>query len=80
MDGVSKLPALVALIDHLRHDLGQEYFIEVPYWDGDRTAIGLGKPDDPRFLVYLSVQPGSREVSAEWEIPPADNTAACRTT
>jgi hypothetical protein len=74
MDGESKLPALVALIDRLRHDLGQQYFIEVPYWDGDRTAIGLGRPDDPRFLVYLAVQPESREVYIECEIPAADDS------
>lgn len=75
MDGTSKSPALVALVDHLRHDLGPEYFIEVPHWDGDRIAIGLGRPDDPRFLVYLSVQPGSREVYIECETPAAVDTA-----
>jgi hypothetical protein len=35
-------------------------------------AIGLGRPGDPCFLVYLSVQPGSREVFAECEIPAYD--------
>jgi hypothetical protein len=75
MDGVPKVPALVALIDRLRHDLGPRYFIEVPHWDGDLTATGLGRPDDPRFLVYLAVQPGSREVYFECEIPSADDTA-----
>jgi hypothetical protein len=47
--------------------------VEVPLWDGDRTAIGLGRPDDPRFLVYQSVLLDSHEVYAECEIPPEDD-------
>ena len=55
MDGASKSPGVAALLGRLRGDLGQDYFVEVPHWDVDQTAIGLGRPDDPRFLVYLSV-------------------------
>ena len=75
MDGAPKSPALLALVNHLRDDLGQGYFIEVPHWDGDRTAVGLGRPDDPRFLVYLSVPPDSQEIYLESEIPAADDSA-----
>jgi hypothetical protein len=37
MHGMSKSPGLVALVDRLRCDLGQDYFVEVPHWDGDPT-------------------------------------------
>jgi len=49
MNAIPKSPGLIALVDRLRRDLGQGYFIEVPHWDSDRAAIGLGRPDDPRF-------------------------------
>jgi hypothetical protein len=74
MEGPSKSPGLAALLSRLRRDLGQDYFVELPHWDGDRTAIGLGQPGDPRFLVYLSVQPDGHEVYVECEIPPEDDT------
>lgn len=54
MDKASKSPGVAALLGRLRQDLGQDYFVEVPHWNGDRTAIGLGRPGDPGFLVYLS--------------------------
>ncbi len=56
-------------MDRLRSDLGDGYFVEVPHWDGDQTAIGLGNPADPRFLVYLSVQPAGAAVYVECEVP-----------
>jgi hypothetical protein len=43
--------------------------VEVPHWDGDQTAIGLGNPADPRFLVYVSVQPAGTAVHLECEVP-----------
>jgi hypothetical protein len=75
MDRASKSPGLVALVDRLRSDLGQDYFIEAPHWDGDSTAIGLGQPGDPRFLIYLSVQPDGSEVNVECEVPAEDGAA-----
>jgi hypothetical protein len=69
MNAIPKSPGLIALVDRLRRDLGQGYFIEVPHWDSDRAAIGLGRPDDPRFLVYLAVQADNCEVYVECEIP-----------
>jgi hypothetical protein len=60
---------LAALVDRLRGDLGDDYFVEVPHWDGDQAAIGLGNPADPRFLVYLSVQPADAAVYLECEVP-----------
>jgi hypothetical protein len=73
VDCAAKSPRLVALVDCLRHDLGQDYFVEVPHRDSDQAAIGLGRPDDPRFLVYLSVQADGREVYVECEIPVSDD-------
>jgi hypothetical protein len=45
----------------------------VPYWDGDLVAVGLGRSDDPRYLVYLAVSPGSPQVYIECEEPPKDS-------
>ncbi|HEY3647404.1 MAG TPA: hypothetical protein VGL33_05500 [Streptosporangiaceae bacterium] len=75
MNAIPKSPGLIALVDRLRRDLGQGYFIEVPHWDSDRAAIGLGLPDDPRFLIYLAVQADSCEVYVECEIPARDDAA-----
>ena len=73
VDGTSKSLRLLALVDRLRHDLGQDYFVEVPHWDSDQAAIGLGRPDDPRFLVYLSAQPDGCEIYVECEVPASDD-------
>ena len=69
MPGSPKSADLAALVDRLRGDLGDDYFIEVPHWDGDQTAIGLGNPADLGFLVYLSVQPGDTAAYLECEVP-----------
>jgi hypothetical protein len=64
---------LAALVDRLRGDLGDGYFAEVPHWDEDQTAIGLGNPADPRFLVYLSKQSGVDATYLECEVPPGSD-------
>jgi hypothetical protein len=68
-----KAADLAALVDRLRGDLGDDYFTEVPHWDGDQTAIGLGSPADPRFLVYLSLQPGDTVAYLECERPAGED-------
>jgi hypothetical protein len=65
---------LAELVDRLRSDLGGDYFSEVPYWDGDQTAVGLANPADPRFLVYLSLQPGDTAAYLECELPAGQST------
>lgn len=75
MHGTPKSSDLAALVDRLRDDLSDGYFIEVPHWDGDLTAIGLGSSADPRFLVYLSVQPGDMGIYAECEVPAREETS-----
>jgi hypothetical protein len=75
MNSMSKSPGPTALVDRLQRDLGHDYFVEVPHWDSDRTAVGLGRPDDPRYLVYLAVQADNREVHVECEIPAPDDAA-----
>lgn len=52
-----------------------DVFVEVPHWDGDQAAIGLGNPADPRFLVYLSVQPGDTAAYLECEVPAAQDAS-----
>ena len=69
MPGSPKSADLAALVDRLRDDLGDDYFVEVPHWDGDQTAIGLGNPADPRFLVYVSVRRGEAAAYLECEVP-----------
>jgi hypothetical protein len=69
MPSSPKSADLAALVDRLRGDLGDDHFVEVPHWDSDQSAIGLGNPADPRFLVYLSVQPGDTAAYLECEVP-----------
>lgn len=73
MEGMSKSPGLVAFAGRLRCDLGQDYFVEVSHWDGDRAAIGLCRPDHPRCLACLSVLAVGCEVYLECEIPASDD-------
>ena len=54
--GTSKDPALIALVERLRTDLGADYFVLADHWEGDPLAIGLGRPDDPRVLIYIALQ------------------------
>ncbi len=65
----------MALVGQLRSDLGDDYFAEVPHWDGDQIAIGLGYPADPRFLVYLSLRPGDAAAYVECEVPAREGAA-----
>jgi hypothetical protein len=37
MNAIPKSSGLIALVDRLRRDLGQGYFIEVLHWDSDRA-------------------------------------------
>ena len=62
-------------MDRLRSDLGDDYFAEVPHWDSDQTAIGLGNPADPRYLVYVSLQPGDSAAYLECERPAGENAS-----
>ena len=66
MFSTPKSADLAALVDRLRSDLGDD---EVPHWDIDQTAIGLGNPADLRFLVYMSMQPVDADVYLECEVP-----------
>jgi hypothetical protein len=69
MTGQPKSRGVAALVDRLQSDLGDGYFTEVPYWDGDETAIGLASPADLRVLVYLSIMPGDAAVFLQCERP-----------
>jgi len=65
----AKDPALRAVLSRLRADLGDGYFVEVPHWDADLVAIGLGRPDDPRVLVYVAVALDGSGLYVECEEP-----------
>ena len=65
-----KEPTFATAVTHLRRDLGSEAFVEVPYWDGDRIAIGLARPDGLRVLAYILWKPDSGMFYVECELPP----------
>jgi hypothetical protein len=75
MSSSPKSADLAALVDRLRGDLGDDFFVEVRHWDDDQSAIGLGNPSDPRFLVYMSVQPGEAAAYLECEVPAGRDTS-----
>lgn len=64
-----KDPAIVRVVERLRADLGAGYFVEVPYWEADLLAVGLGRPDDPDVLVYVAVGMDDDGFHVECETP-----------
>ncbi len=38
-------------------DLGKGAFAVVDHWEADLCAVGLARPSDERFLIYLSTWP-----------------------
>lgn len=50
----NKDESIEALLHRLDSVLGSEAYQVVDHWDGDRFAIGIVSPTDPRRLVYVS--------------------------
>jgi hypothetical protein len=70
---VSKDASVESLLGRLRADLGNNAFTVIDHWDGDLCAIGVARPADPRYLVYISTWPPERGTFAyECERPPTD--------
>ena len=64
------------VLERLRADLGGDSFTVVHHWDGDLCAVGVARPADPRYLVYISTWPPERGTfTYECERPSADPDA-----
>jgi hypothetical protein len=59
-----KDPSLLAVLDRLNEDLGDEAFAIVDHWDADLCAVGVAKPSDHARLVYISTWPPADHVLA----------------
>jgi hypothetical protein len=69
----SKDASVDSVLERLRADLGDESFTVVDHWAGDLCAVGVARPDNPRYLVYISTWPPERGTfNYECERPSAD--------
>ena len=65
--------SVLRVLDRLRSDLGDDAFDVVDHWDADLCAVGVARPSDHRFLVYISTFPPENGVLAyECERPSSD--------
>lgn len=70
---LNKDQSLRDVLARLVSDLGEGVFEVVDHWDGDLCAIGLARPADQRYLVYVCTFPPETELFAyECERPPTD--------
>ena len=70
---MSKDASIDSVLERLRADLGDESFTVVDNWDSDLCAIGVARPVDPRYLVYVSTWPPERGTfNYECERPPVE--------
>lgn len=61
------------VLDRLRRDLGDHAFDVVDHWEADLCAVGVARPSDQRFVVYISTFPPERGLfSYECERPSTD--------
>ncbi|MEJ0040237.1 MAG: hypothetical protein WDO68_30115 [Gammaproteobacteria bacterium] len=51
----SKSESVREFVRALTEHLGPEAFVVVDHWDADPSAIGIGKPADPKVLVHVRV-------------------------
>lgn len=52
---LTKDPSLLNVLEELRRVFGPDAFSIVDHWSEDMLAIGIARPADQRYLVYLSV-------------------------
>ena len=70
--GSGKDTTIEMLLSRLREDLGTDAFDVVDHWATDRYAVGVTRPADHRFLVYISTDLPERSVYAyQVERPPS---------
>ncbi len=68
-----KAESIAQVLRRLRQDLGADSFVVVDHWDADMCAVGVARPDDPRYLVYISTFPDDGSLAFERERPPVDD-------
>jgi hypothetical protein len=57
---LAKDDSVTSVLERLRQDLGPAAFEVVDHWDYDLCAFGVARPDDHRYLVYISTWPPAR--------------------
>lgn len=68
---IQKDKSVIHLLDGLRALLGSAAFDVVDHWEADLCAIGIARPDNHGFLVYISTFGKSGEgCSVCLELPP----------
>jgi hypothetical protein len=69
---LAKDEGLLSILRRLRRDLGEDAFVIEDHWEADLNAIGIARPDDRRFLVYITIQPQVPSLSFQCESPSVD--------
>lgn len=69
---VPKDTSIVSVLERLRADLGGDAFTVLDHWDSDLFAVGVARPSDPRYLVYISTLTPDGTFSFDCERPSAD--------
>lgn len=70
---MDKDPSITEIVERLLSDLGPEAFVTLDYWDDDLCAVGVARPSDHRYLVYISTFPSEAgKISYECESPPTE--------
>lgn len=65
----AKSEALLAVLRRLRSDLGEHAFAIEDHWEGDLHAVGVARPNDRRYLVYITTWPDDSSLSFQCESP-----------
>jgi hypothetical protein len=68
----AKDPTLVAVLRQLRKDLGPNAFVVEDHWEADLNAVGIARPSDRRFLIYIATWPEVSGLSFQCEFPASD--------
>lgn len=68
----AKDEAVLSVLRRLRQDLGDDAFVIEDHWQSERCAIGIARPKDRRFLVYISTLGPDDSLAFECESPPTE--------
>ena len=70
----AKDDAVLSVLRRLREDLGDDAFVIDDHWQSDRCAVGIARPNDRRYLVYVSTWgPDDDSLAFECESPPTED-------
>ena len=69
-----KHETIVQVLARLESDLGPGTFVLADHWDNDSMAVGIARPSDQQFLVYISTLGcATDDYYVELELPPKPN-------